>query len=103
MPVAPFYEALSLEETTTYLRTVAGSVDIDVMLYNLPAATGVDLPPTTVAALAREVENIRYIKNTTADMAQAAQLIHYYGDLVGTFVGWDSAGAVRRWSRAPRA
>lgn len=92
MPVAPFYEALSLEETTTYLRAVAGSVDIDVMLYNLPAATGVDLPPTTVAALAREVENIRYIKNTTPDMAQAAQLIHYYGDLVGTFVGWDSLG-----------
>jgi 4-hydroxy-tetrahydrodipicolinate synthase len=23
-------------------------------------------------------------------MSQAAQLIHYYGDLVGTFVGWDS-------------
>ena len=23
-------------------------------------------------------------------MAQAAQLIHHYGDLVGTFIGWDS-------------
>lgn len=23
-------------------------------------------------------------------MAQAAQLIHHYGDLVGTFVGWDT-------------
>lgn len=90
MPVAPFYEALSLDETKAYLRAVAGSVDIDVMLYNLPAATGVDLPPETVAELAREVENIRYIKNTTPDMAQAAQLIHHYGDLVGTFVGWDT-------------
>ncbi len=90
MPVAPFYEALSLEETTTYLRTVAGSVDIDVMLYNLPAATGVDLSPETVAELATEQENIRYIKNTTADMAQAAQLIHHYGDVVGTFIGWDT-------------
>jgi 4-hydroxy-tetrahydrodipicolinate synthase len=90
MPVAPFYEALSLAETTTYLRRVAGSVQIPVMLYNLPAATGIDLTPDTVAALAREMENVRYIKNTTPDMAQAAQLIHRYGDLVGTFIGWDT-------------
>ena len=90
MPVAPYYEALSLEETTTYLRQVAGSVDIPVMLYNLPMATGVNLEPETIATLAREVENIRYVKNTSPDMAQAAQLIHHHGDLVGTFVGWDS-------------
>jgi 4-hydroxy-tetrahydrodipicolinate synthase len=90
MPVAPYYEALSVEETLTYLRAVAGSVDIPVMLYNLPMATGVDLHPDTVGALAREVENIRYIKNTTMDMAQSAQLIHNHGDVISTFVGWDS-------------
>jgi 4-hydroxy-tetrahydrodipicolinate synthase len=90
MTVAPYYEALSIEETLTYLRTVAGSVDIPVMLYNLPHATGVDLHPDTVGALAREVENIRYIKNTTPDMAQSAALIHNHGDVIQTFVGWDS-------------
>jgi aminobutyraldehyde dehydrogenase len=90
MPVAPYYEPLSLEETLTYLRAVAGSVDIPVMLYNLPVATGIDLQPDTVGALAREVENIRYIKNTTIDMAQSAALIHNYGDVISTFVGWDS-------------
>jgi 4-hydroxy-tetrahydrodipicolinate synthase len=90
MPVAPYYEPLSIEETLTYLRAVAGSVDIPVMLYNLPMATGVDLHPDTVGALAREVENIRYIKNTTVDMAQSAQLIHNHGDVIATFVGWDT-------------
>jgi 4-hydroxy-tetrahydrodipicolinate synthase len=90
MPVAPYYEPLSVEETLTYLRAVAGSVDIPVMLYNLPMATGVDLDPDTVGALAREVENIRYIKNTTIDMAQSASLIHNHGDVIATFVGWDS-------------
>ena len=49
-----------------------------------------DLQPSTVGALAREVENIRYIKNTTIDMAQTAQLIHNHGDVIKTFVGWDS-------------
>ena len=90
MPVAPYYEPLSVEETLTYLRTVAGSVDVHVMIYNLPVATGVDLDPDTVGALAREVENIRYIKNTTVDMAQSARLIHNHGDVISTFVGWDS-------------
>ena len=46
--------------------------------------------PATVGALAREVENIRYIKDTSADMAQAGQLIHNHGDVISTFVGWDS-------------
>jgi 4-hydroxy-tetrahydrodipicolinate synthase len=90
MPVAPYYEALSLDETLDYLRTVAGSVDIPVMLYNLPMATGVNLEPETVGSLAREVQNILYIKNTTTDMAQSAQLIHNHGDVISTFVGWDS-------------
>ena len=90
MPVAPHYEALSLDETRQYLRRVAGSVQIPVMVYNLPHATGVDLDPEVIAGLAREVPNIRYVKNTSPDMTQAARLIHEYGDLVSTFVGWDT-------------
>ncbi len=90
MVVAPYYEPLTMSETTDYLRTVAAAVDIPVMLYNLPSATGVNLSPETVGQLAREVENIRYVKDTSADMAQAGRLVHGYGDVVGTFVGWDS-------------
>lgn len=90
MPVAPYYEPLTIDETLSYLRAVAGSVDIPVMLYNLPVATGVDLDPDTVGALARGTGNIRYIKNTTVDMAQTVRLIHNHGDVISTFVGWDS-------------
>ncbi|RNG18354.1 dihydrodipicolinate synthase family protein [Streptomyces botrytidirepellens] len=90
MVVAPYYEPLTLDETLRYLRTVADAVDIPIMLYNLPAATGVPLPPETVGQLAREVENIQYIKDTSGDMAQAGQLIHRYGDVISTFIGWDS-------------
>ncbi len=90
MVVAPYYEPLSLDETVEYLRTVAGAVDVPIMLYNLPVATGVNLDPDTVGRLARAVDNIRYIKDTSADMAQAGQLIHRHGDVISTFVGWDS-------------
>jgi 4-hydroxy-tetrahydrodipicolinate synthase len=90
MVVAPYYEPLTLGETLDYLRTVASAVEIPIMLYNLPGATGVNLDPDTVGQLAREVDNIQYIKDTSADMAQAGRLIHNHGDVISTFVGWDS-------------
>jgi 4-hydroxy-tetrahydrodipicolinate synthase len=90
MVVTPYYEPLTLDETLHYLRTVADSVSVPIMLYNLPGATGVNLAPETVGALARDVDNIRYIKDTSANMPQAGQLIHNYGDVISTFLGWDS-------------
>ncbi|MGW4338077.1 4-hydroxy-tetrahydrodipicolinate synthase [Rhodococcus koreensis] len=90
MVVAPYYEPLTTEETVHYLRTVADAVSIPIMLYNLPVATGVPLTPDLVRRLATETDNIRYIKDTSADMAYAGQLIHNHGDVISTFVGWDS-------------
>jgi len=89
MAVSPYYEALTLAEIGDYYRRLAASVSIPVMVYNLPAATGVNLPPAEVARLARDVPTIRYIKDTTGDLSQAAQLIHDHADVVSTFVGWD--------------
>jgi len=90
MALTPYYEALSDQEIKTYFRTVAGSVDLPVMLYNIPGTTGIDLSPDTVGALAREIENIQYVKNSSSDMSQSAQLIHHHGDVISTFVGWDT-------------
>ncbi|GAB88847.1 4-hydroxy-tetrahydrodipicolinate synthase [Gordonia rhizosphera] len=90
MLVTPYYESLSLDETVAYIKDVAGAVDLPVMLYNIPAATGVNLDATTAAGLAREVGNIRYIKDSSANWEQALQLIHHHSDVLGTFIGWDS-------------
>jgi 4-hydroxy-tetrahydrodipicolinate synthase len=90
MAVAPYYEPLTVGEIKHYFRAVAGAVTIPVVLYNLPVATGVNLTPDDVADLARDTENIRYVKDTTGDLSQAARLIHDYGDVIKTFVGWDT-------------
>ncbi|WP_026539068.1 4-hydroxy-tetrahydrodipicolinate synthase [Arthrobacter sp. 9MFCol3.1] len=89
MLITPYYEPLTLAETVTYIKDVARSVKLPVMLYNIPAVTGVNLDPATVRALAEEVENIRYIKDSSANWEQALQLIHHHGDVIGTFIGWD--------------
>jgi len=90
MLVAPYYEPLTPSEVIRYYRDVADAVSIDVMIYNLPAATGVNLSPPEIAKLAADVPNVRYVKDTSGDFSQAACLIHDYGDVVSTFVGLDT-------------
>ena len=90
MLVAPYYEALTLSEVSRYYQEVASSVGISVMIYNLPGATGVNLSPEEIGKLAALAPNIRYVKDTSGDMSQAARLIHEYGDVISTFVGLDT-------------
>src|SRR5699024_2126208 len=46
--------------------------------------------PDTIAGLAEEFDNIRYIKDSSTDWELGLQLIHRLGDRVGTFIGWDA-------------
>lgn len=89
MIVTPYYEPISVEETVDYLKTVAASVSIPVMLYNIPPATGINLDPALVERLADEIPNVRYIKDSSGNMEQALQLIHNLGDKIETYIGWD--------------
>ncbi len=90
MLVTPYYEPLTLDETLDYIREVTSNVELPVMLYNIPGATGVNITAETAATLASEFDNIRYIKDSSADWEQALQLIHHHSDKLGTFIGWDS-------------
>ncbi len=89
MLVTPYYEALSLNETVNYLRAIAEKVELPIMLYNIPGATGVNLDPDTIGSLADEFEHIKYVKDSGADYEQALQLIHHHSARIGTIIGWD--------------
>lgn len=90
MIVAPYYEPLTESETLEHFRAIASSIGIDVMLYNLPGATGVNLEPAKIAGLAERLPNVKYLKDTSGNFTQAAHLINHYKDLVSIFVGWDT-------------
>lgn len=90
MLVTPYYEPITKEETIRYIKDVSSEVDLPVMLYNIPDATGVNLDAQTIGGLARDVDNIEYVKDSSADWEQALQLIHHFGDVIDTFIGWDS-------------
>ena len=108
MLVAPYYEPLTQDLMSDYMRSVAESITIPVMLYNNPSATGVNLAPGNRWRTGAQVDNIQYVKNTTADMGQTAELIHNYRDVITTIGGWDTLllaalmeGAAGSWSVPP--
>ncbi|MEZ5086223.1 MAG: 4-hydroxy-tetrahydrodipicolinate synthase [Tessaracoccus sp.] len=90
MLVTPYYEPITLEETAKYLKDVASSVELPVMLYNIPGATGVNFAPDFVRELATDIPNVRYIKDSSANYEQNLELIHHHSDVIGTIVGWDA-------------
>jgi 2-dehydro-3-deoxy-D-pentonate aldolase len=62
--VSPFYWKVGEEALFRHFATVAESVGIPVVIYNLPMLTGVDLSPSLVARTADECPNAVGIKDT---------------------------------------
>lgn len=86
----PWYEPLTEREVTRYIEAVAGSVDLPIMLYNNPFTTGVNMSVETIARFGREIDNVRYVKDSSKDWEQALRLIHHHSDDIGLIMGWDS-------------
>jgi 4-hydroxy-tetrahydrodipicolinate synthase len=61
MVVSPYYTKPTQKELYHHFKKVAESVNIQMMLYNIPIFTGVNINPETVAQLSK-IENIIAIK-----------------------------------------
>ena len=61
MVVSPYYTKPTQKELYNHFKKVAESVNIPMMLYNIPIFTGVNINPETVAQLSK-IENIIAIK-----------------------------------------
>ncbi len=90
MPVAPYYDALRLEETVAYHHAIAAAVDVDVVVYNHPDSTGVNLSAADIARLGAEIENVRYVKDSSGSFLQLAELTTRYPDVIQTLCGVDA-------------
>ncbi|MGM0634293.1 MAG: 4-hydroxy-tetrahydrodipicolinate synthase [Pseudomonadota bacterium] len=87
--VTPYYNKPSQEGLYQHFRTIAESVDIPQILYNVPSRTGCDLLPETVGRLA-DVDNIIGIKEATGDLDRAQYVIELCGDRITVLSGDDA-------------
>ena len=65
--VSPFYWKVGEEALFKHFATVAESVEIPVLVYNLPMLTGIDLSPSLIARIAAECRNVSGLKDTVTE------------------------------------
>src|ERR671915_306469 len=83
MVVPPFYDALSWPELHAHYTAVADAIEIPIMYYHLPSASGVKL----TAEQLRELP-ITCLKDTGGDAVAATELIQTDGPTL--LNGWDT-------------
>lgn len=71
--VTPYYNKTTQKGLIKHYTEVAKSIDLPIIMYNVPGRTGCNIQPETAAKLAKEVDNIVAIKAATGNMAQETQ------------------------------
>jgi 4-hydroxy-tetrahydrodipicolinate synthase len=74
LSVVPYYNKPTQEGMYRHFRAIAETVDLPLILYNVPGRTVADLSADTTIRLS-EVPNIVGIKDATANMARGTELL----------------------------
>lgn len=86
MIIPPFYSTPTDEEIVHHYRTVSDAIGIPIMVYNNPAVANIDLRPALVARLS-EIDNCRYIKESTLEVTRVRDIIRLCGNRMRVFGG----------------
>jgi 4-hydroxy-tetrahydrodipicolinate synthase len=86
--VAPYYARPTQAALRDWYGTVARELpDMPIVVYNVPIRSAVDVAPETIAALAREHDNIVGVKETTRDFEHVSYVLHACGSDFLAFSG----------------
>ena len=90
LSVVPYYNKPSQRGLMEHFGAIAKSVDIPVILYNIPGRTGINMLPETIAALAKEYSNITAVKQSNSDLDMVSEIILKSPDDFIVYSGDDS-------------
>lgn len=71
--VSPYYNKATAEGLVTHYAAIASAVHIPIILYNVPSRTGVDIPVSVYAELAK-ISNIAGVKEASTDITKIAKI-----------------------------
>lgn len=87
--VTPYYNKATQKGLIAHYTTVAESVKLPIIMYNVPGRTGCNILPETAAYLVEHVENIVGIKEATGNISQVAKLMQLTKGKIELYSGND--------------
>ncbi|MBL4854467.1 MAG: 4-hydroxy-tetrahydrodipicolinate synthase [Robiginitomaculum sp.] len=100
LAVAPYYNKPGQEGIFQHFQAIANAIDIDIILYNIPGRSIVDISLETMGRLA-EIPNITGLKDATSDLSRVsdykavcgADFIQLSGDDPTALAHWAHGGS----------
>ena len=89
--ITPYYNKANKSCLRKHFVSIANSVKLPIILYNVPSRTKVNIPPALVADLARNVDNIVALKEACGDLAQVAEVCRLVPDDFAVYSGNDDS------------
>jgi 4-hydroxy-tetrahydrodipicolinate synthase len=87
MILPPYYYTPTDDEIFGYYRAICDAVSIPIMLYNNPITSNVDMSAKLVGRLTRALEQVRYIKEASMDVARVYDVIEETEGVMNVFAG----------------
>ena len=87
--VSPYYNKATQNGLYQHFAQTAHAIDIPVILYNIQGRTGVNIAPTTIARLVKDVDNIVGVKEASGDISQIAEIMHLTNGEIDLYSGND--------------
>ncbi|HOT19981.1 MAG TPA: 4-hydroxy-tetrahydrodipicolinate synthase [Spirochaetota bacterium] len=88
--VNPYYNKPPQRGLIAHFESVAQSINIPVILYNIPGRTGINFLPESVAQLIQRVPNIVAMKEASGDINQMMNLVELCGNTITLLSGDDN-------------
>ena len=85
--VTPYYNKATQKGLIQHYTAIANSVDLPIILYNVPSRTGVNILP--VVTLAKNVKNIVAVKEASGNISQVAELAALADGCIDIYSGND--------------
>ena len=87
--ISPYYNKPTQDGIFKHYKMIATSVDLPLLVYNIPGRTGSNIAPETFARLA-EIKNIVGVKEATGSMDQTSDILRLCGDKLTILSGDDA-------------
>src|SRR5699024_7036787 len=85
-----YYAGPKDNEVYEQFKMVAEAVSFPVMIYNNPGTTGVDIGTETLLQVAKDVDNITHIKESSGDISKVRDITRQGDPFLTTFCGADN-------------